>query len=280
MAEKTTQLAAIDRFTNAVLSCYGDAGNGIEVSQKEIDILKGYFLQIDLALKSSKDGLTWNMVNLTSLAPRLKHYARLGLDMQLPNHLFAVPFKSSTSKYITLNLIPGYEGRKYIAKKFAVTPFKDIIAHLVGENDTFEPIYRDATHTHDDYIFKESPFNKGKIIGAFGYVLYDDSEMNRLTVMSIEEIKKHKPAKASEKFWEGDWKNKMYLKTVIIEACKNIALDAEKIREYQEDLEQIEAYEIESTKAIADAEAEQKMSSGDMIDIDYSEFDETPAENP
>lgn len=274
--QKTTQkqeLAAIDRFTNAIISCYGDTGNGLEVTPKELDILKGYFLSIDLALQSSKDGLTWGMVNMKTLAPRLKHYARIGLDMQLPNHLFAIPFKSGNSKFVTMNLIPGYEGRKYMAKKFAINPFKDIIVHLVGKNDTFKPIYRDSTHSHDDYIFEENPFNKGEIIGGFAYVLYDDPEMNRLTVMSLEEIKKHKPARASAQFWEGDWREKMYVKTLLIEATKKIELDAEKIREYKEDIAQLEADELNNVANENSIEVNEKMSSGEVIDIDFEEIE-------
>ena len=31
---KETKLAPIDRFTNAVVSCYGDAENGLEVTDR------------------------------------------------------------------------------------------------------------------------------------------------------------------------------------------------------------------------------------------------------
>lgn len=271
---KETKLAPIDRFTNAVISCYGDSENGIEVTDREKDIIKGYFMTIDLALRNSKDGYTWSMVELDKLAPRLKHYARLGLDMQIDNHLSPVPFRSGNSGKVTMNLIPGYEGRKYIAKKFAVEPYDDIIVKLVGKNDTFKPIYKDANHDFDSYIYEENnPFDKGEIVGGFAYVKYQDNTKNKLIVMSIADIKKHMPKHGSS-FWTGEWKEKMWYKTLVIEACKGISLDAEKIRDFRQDLEQIKADELNNAASQADAEAKEKMGSGDVVDVDFNEVDE------
>lgn len=271
---KETKLAPIDRFTNAVVSCYGDAENGIEVTDREKDIIKGYFMTIDLALRNSKDGYTWSMVELDKLAPRLKHYARLGLDMQIDNHLSPVPFRSGNSGKVTMNLIPGYEGRKYIAKKFAVEPYDDIIVKLVGKNDTFKPIYKDVNHDFDSYIYEENnPFDKGEIVGGFAYVKYQDNTKNKLIVMSIADIKKHMPKHGSS-FWTGEWKEKMWYKTLVIEACKGISLDAEKIRDFRQDLEQIKADELNNAASQADAEAKEKMGSGDVVDVDFNEVEE------
>lgn len=268
---KETKLAPIDRFTNVVISCYGDSANGIEVTEKEKDIIKGYFMTIDLALRNSKDGYNWGMVELDKLAPRLTHYARLGLDMQLDNHLSPVPFRSGNSGKVTMNLIPGYEGRKYIAKKFAVEPYDDIIVKLVGKNDTFKPIYKDANHDSDSYIYEENnPFDKGEIIGGFAYVKYQDSTKNKLIVMNISDIKKHMPKHGSS-FWNGEWKEKMWLKTLVIEACKGIPLDADKIRDHRQDLEQMKADEINNSANIANAEAKEKMCSGEVVDVDFDE---------
>lgn len=272
---KETALAPIDRFTNAVISCYGDTESGIKITEREKDIIKGYFMAIDLSLKNNKDGINWSMVKLGDLAPRLTHYARLGLDMQLPNHLSPVPFKAGNSGKVTINLIPGYEGRKYVAKKFAIEPFEDIVVKLVGKNDTFKAIYKDANHEYDNYIYEEgNPFNKGEIVGGFAYVMYADKTKNQLTVMNIADIKKHMPKHGSS-FWTGDWKEKMWLKTLIIEACKKISLDAEKVREYKQDLDQIKADELNNVSTQADAEAKEKMGSGDVVDVDV-DFSEVP----
>lgn len=275
--ETSTKLATIDRFTNAVLACYGDTSSGFEVSDREKDIIKGYFLAIDLALKNSKDGYTWGMVEIDKLASRLKHYARLGLDMQMDNQLFPIPYRSGNSGKITMNLIRGYEGYKYIAKKFAIEPYSDIIVKLVGKNDTFKPIYKDANHECDSYIYEENnPFDKGEIAGGFAYVMYPDHTKNKLIVMTLAEIKKHKP-KNGNPIWDGEWKEKMWEKTLMIQAAKTVQLDPEKVRDYKQDLAQIEADEMNSAAAQADAEASEKMGSGDMVDVDvdFNEVDPT-----
>lgn len=275
MADQKNQLASIDRFTNRVMDCYGDDSNGMEITQQEKDCIKSYFLAIDLALKNSKEGYTWSMVKLDELAPRLKHYARLGLSMDLDNHLFPIPYKSGNSGKITMNLLLGYKGRQYIATKFAVNPPKDFIVHLVGEKDKFTAIYKDANHPNDNYIFETNPFDKGTICGGFCYVEYEDSSLNKLTVMSLEEIMKHKPERASNQFWGGAWKNKMYAKTLVIEACKGIALDPEKIRLYKPDLDQIDADELNAVSVESNAVADEKTGTGDIIDIeDYDEVSE------
>lgn len=276
MTEKTNQLAPIDRFTNKVLECYGDQSNGSEITEREKDIVKGYFMSIDLALRNSKQGYTWGMVEIDKLAPRLSHYARLGLDMQLDNHLSPVPFKNNDTGKIELTLIPGYEGRKYIAKKFAIEPYEDIIVKLIGKNDTFKPIYKDANHEYDDYIYEENnPFDHGEIIGGFAYVCYSDKTKNKITVMSISEIKKHEPPKGST-FWTGKWKEKMWIKTLVIEACKSISLDADKIREYRKDIDQLKADELNTVSIESNAEAHTKMSTGEFIDVDFQDEQKEP----
>lgn len=277
-AEQENQIAKIDKFTNAVVACYGDVGNGFDISDRERDIIKGYFLSIDLALKNSKDGYNWSMVNIATLAPRLKHYARLGLDMQMDNQLFPIPYRNGNTGKIDMNLIRGYEGYKYIAKRFAIEPFDDIIVRLVGKNDTFKPIYKDANHECDSYIYEETnPFDKGEIIGGFAYTIYHDHTKNKLLVMSLADIKKHKPKKGNP-IWDGEWKEKMWLKTLVIEAAKKVPLDSEKVREYKQDLARIEADEMNSAAATANAEASEKMGSGDVIDFDadFTEVDTEP----
>lgn len=265
------KVSMIDRFTEKVIECYGDCSNGLEATEKEKDIIKGYFLSIDLALKNSKDGYSWKMVEIDKLAPKLKHYARIGLDMQLPNHLSPVPFKTGNTGKIAINLIPGYEGRVYIAKKFALDPIDDIVVKLVGKNDTFKPIYKDKNNKCDNYIYEENnAFDKGEIIGGFAYIVYPDETKNKLIKMSIAEIKKHMPKHGSS-FWTGDWKEKMWEKTLVIEACKKITLDAEKIRAYKEDLEQIKADELNNSFAQSNTQATENMCSEEMIDVDFED---------
>lgn len=278
MAEQKNQLAAIDRFTNVVMACYGEEDSNSAISKQERDCIKSYFQGIDLALRNSKEGYTWKQVRMDELAPRLKHYAHLGINMNIDNHLFAIPYKDGDSGMIKMNLLLGYKGRQYQARKFAINPPKNFIVHLVCKNDSFQAIYKDANHANDNFVFVENTFDRGEILGAFCYVEYEDSSLNKLTVMTLSEILAHKPPRASDKFWGGPFKSKMFLKTVVIEACKQIDMDAEKMRLYQADIDQIRADELNAASVEANAVAEEKTATGDFIDVDFSDVDEETGE--
>lgn len=273
------QLSVVDRFTNSVISCYGDEEISLAPTEKEKKLIQGYFWNIDLMLKNSKEGYNWSMVKMSELAPRLKNCAQLGLDMSLPNNLFPVAYKDGNSGKINIVLTKGYNGYKNIAMKFSANRVKDIIVHLVGENDTFKAIYKDVNHPNDNYIFEEKSFNKGDTIGGFSYVVYEDESLNKLVVMSLDEIKKHMPKRGST-FWTGEWAFKMYIKTLIIEAAKTISINPDKVLEYKNIMERMKADELENEKILSSVEASKKMSSGDIIDIDFedvasdSEYDE------
>lgn len=269
------KLAPIDRFTNSIMKCYGDQENGISITEREKDCIKSYFQVIDRTLRDSDKGYNWNMVRMDKLAPALYHYARIGLDMNIPNHLSPVPYMERETGKVNMTLIVGYAGEMYKAMKFAVNRPKNIIAHLIGKNDRFTALRKDANHPYETYIFEENSLDKGECIGAFCYVEYDDESLNSLTVMNIEEIMNHKPDRASEKFWGGKWKGKMQLKTVIKEACKKIPMDAEKIRDYKQDLAQFDADSLNFTAVESNAIADEKTGTGDIIDIeDYEEVSE------
>lgn len=265
-------LSVVDRFTNAVISCYGNEEISLAPTEKEKKLIQGYFWNIDLMLKNSKEGYTWGMVKMPELAPRLKDCAQLGLDMSLPNNLFPVAYKDGNSGKINIVLTKGYNGYKNIAMKFSANRVKDIIVHLVGENDTFKAIYKDANHPNDNYIFEENSFNKGDTIGGFSYVVYEDESLNKLIVMSIDEIKKHMPKRGSA-FWTGEWAFKMHIKTLIIEAAKTISIDPDRVLEYKNIMERMKADELENEKILSDAEASEKMSSGEFVDIEFEEID-------
>ena len=94
-SKEGTKLTASERFTNLVISKYANIAQGIDVTDKEKAIIAGYYIVIDKAIKSAKNPIEWNEVDLNSLALDLAHRARLGLEMQMPNHLFGTPCKNT-----------------------------------------------------------------------------------------------------------------------------------------------------------------------------------------
>lgn len=271
MANTATQLSkasAAERFTSLVCNKYGDVAKGIDITEKEKAIISGYFICLDNAL--AKQNITWNELDLNSLALDLAHKARLGLDMQMKNYLAPAPYKNNKTGKITLTLITGYEGERHLAMKFAHNVPKDIRAELVYSTDKFIPIKKDHNNPCDKYEFAiTNPFDRGTIIGGFGYIEYEDSTNNVLVVMPEKDILKRKPSYAADEFW-GKWREKMYLKTIMKETCRQISLDVDKVREYRDTFEYERQRELDYAKAAADEEITANANKGEFVDVDFT----------
>ena len=114
----------------------------------------------------------------------------------------------------------------------------------------------------------------GEIVGGFGYIEYTEPTKNKLIIMTIKDILKRKPDKASGEFWEvrkqpGEkgqkvevetegWFEEMCLKTVKREvySAKNMPKGPEKIDDAYEymRMQEIRLAQME-TQEVIDAEA-------------------------
>ncbi len=280
MAENTNNNGAAasgkrlsEAFCELVVKKYSDVAHGLIVTEKEKAIIAGYFISIDNAIK--KMGIDWKEIDNNSLALDLAHKARLGLDMQMPNYLFPVPYRNKNDA-VTLTLINGYKGDIHLAMKFAEEIPLNIRAELVYDTDEFIPIKKGAGSPHDSYKLNiKNPFARGNIIGGFGYVDYANPVKNVLVIMSKADILKRKPSYASKEFW-GTWEEKMFLKTIIKETCRHIPLDVDKVREYRDTLDYERERELDYAKAEAEAEISANANTGDFIDAEFN--DKKPAE--
>lgn len=264
--------SASEMFTSKVLREFGSNVGQIQATEYQRQLIQGYFVSIDRALKMAEqrrldrnegnsdhkydnnDPITWNTVDLTSLALDVVHYARMGLDMMQPNHLSAIPFKDNHRKtaagtaVYTVNLMPGYNGIQYIAEKYALEKPQGVTVELVYSTDSFRPIKKSRSNDVEGYEFEvNNAFNRGEVVGGFGYIEYADPKKNKLVVMSRKDIEKRKPQKASAEFWGGkktEWQNgkkvevesdgwfeEMCLKTLKREvySAKNMPRDPKKI---------------------------------------------------
>lgn len=259
---------ASERFTSMVMRQFGGAVGAPELTEFQKRLIQGYFIAVDRALKTAEDErlrknknnrdhkfdndlpVTWENVNLTDLALDVVHYARMGLDMMQDNHLFPIPYKNNKTKKYDMNLMPGYNGIRYIAEKYAVEAPVAITTELVYSTDTFKPIKKSAKNRVESYEFAiNQPFDRGNVVGGFGYIEYSDDSRNELIIMSLKDILKRKPRYASANFWGGtqkEWKDgkqvetevegwfdEMCLKTLIREvySAKHIPRDPMKIDE-------------------------------------------------
>lgn len=268
-AVQTTTTGAMnmsERFTNKVLTEFGSNAGSLRISDYQRSLVQGYFVGISRALEKAEEErvhknernsdpkwnnntpITWQNVNMQDLALDVVHYARLGLDMMQENHISPIPYKNKKTGQYDITLMPGYNGIRYIAENYALVKPKSVTIDLVYSSDTFKPIKKSVSHPIEAYEFEiNNPFDRGQLIGGFGYIEYDDPARNELVIMTMKDIMKRKPKYASANFWGGEvkdfktkstetvdgWLEEMCKKTLVREvySAKHIPRDPRKIDE-------------------------------------------------
>lgn len=245
-------MSASQRFTDLVMREFTNSTGMVKITEHQKSLIQGYFIACDNALlaaeqkrlkkaeEKSKWGeaakaqapYTWDNVNIgAKLAQRIVVYAKLGLDMTLPNHLFCIPYMNGTNRKYDLNFQEGYRGKEIKTKKYSYYTIRNISYELVYSNDKFTPHKRGAKQRYDTYDFEiVNPFDRGNLVGGFAYIEFEDPQRNILLIMSKADIEKRKEASPSggKGFWE-KWYDEMALKTVVNAACNKVTLDPEKI---------------------------------------------------
>ncbi|MBT9143489.1 MAG: hypothetical protein DDT29_01897 [Dehalococcoidia bacterium] len=300
------KLTASERFTAKVLQEFGSNVAGTSpVTDYQRALIQGYFIVIDRALKTAEEGrlrknesnkdrkydnalpMSWANVNLPELALDVMHYARVGLDMMQDNHLFPIPYKNNKTGKYDMTLMPGYNGIRYIAEKYAVEKPVAVTVELVYTSDIFRAVKKNRENPVESYEFEiVNAFDRGEIVGGFGYLEFADPLKNKLIIMPMKDIEKRKPIYASAEFWGGTvkkweggklvevesagWLEEMCLKTIKREvySAKHIPRDPRKI---DDDYHFLRAREAR----IADIEAQAEIDhNANTIVIDTSEPEE------
>lgn len=292
--ENKKELTASERFTGMVMKEFEGNIGELNLNEYQRQLIRNYFIGIDNALKATEERrsyskkkandpqVIWQNVNMNKLAIDVVQNAKLGLDMAVTNHLSVVPYLNGKTKKYDLNLMPGYEGLRYIAIKYAIYPVIDIRIELVHKNDSFKTITRNNI---DGYEFDiANPFDRGEVIGGFGYIRYQDETRNKLITMSKEELLKRKPSTAAVEFWGGEkdiwengkvvgkepvegWQEEMLYKTMVRATCKKVPLDPKKINEsYIYVMETSENYYVETQEDKVEQEIEEN-ANREVIDI-------------
>lgn len=256
--QKSENLTNSERFSNMVIKEFKGNVGELNLNEYQKQLIRNYFIGIDNALKvaetsrqfskkkANEPPITWENVNMNALARDVVQNAKLGLDMSIKNHLHVVPYKNNKTNKYDLNLMPGYEGLKYIASKYSLYKILDIKVELVRETDVFQATSKNNV---DGYEFKiTNPFSRGNVVGGFGYIRYENEIHNQLVIMSIDELMKRKPSTASAEFWGGTkdkwedgkhigkeeiagWTDEMLYKTMVRATCKKVPVDPKKIND-------------------------------------------------
>lgn len=267
------------RFTEMVIKQFnGNIAGGLKITDYQRQLIQGYFIGIDRALKLAEDArirknennkdhkydnslpINWNTINLTNLALDIVSYARMGLDMMQPNHLFAIPYKNNKAQNYDVTLMPGYNGIKYVAEKYAIDKPSSVSIELVRSTDSFKPLKKSRGNDVEGYEFEiNNAFDRGEVVGGFGYIEYPDPLKNKLVIMTMKDIQKRKPEYASAEFWGGkkkSWQNgkqvevetdgwfeEMCMKTLVREiySAKHMPRDPKKIDDAYQHMKLAEA---------------------------------------
>ena len=248
MAEKKKETVAkreptvSERFVAKVQQEFeGAVGHGVAFTAYEKQLASNLYIHIDSELKrldadrlkssggERKTAITWKTINMQKLATDAVHRIRVGLDALIPNHISIIPYFNSKLQVYDVDLRIGYKGKDYYRRRAAGTKPKDIRYELVHETDEFTPIKKSGQVDVEGYEFKiTQPFDRGDVIGGFGYIMYEDPTKNYLAIVSEKEFKKAEGIAKASNFWR-DWGDKMRYKTLVHRTTDYLDTDPEKV---------------------------------------------------
>jgi len=265
VAKKDATLS--ERFMLRVISEFGSGAGEIALSRSQKRLAQNYFHAVDAVLKMAEEKrlkksgkyqdqtpITWQNVNIESLAVNVVSAARIGWDPLEKNHVSMIPYKNNTTQKYDIGFVPGYRGIELKAKKYGLDTPSSVTVEVVFKNDDFKVIKKDRNNQIENYEFSTpNPFDRGEIVGGFYYHEYTDTpQRNRLVVFSLKDILKRKPKYASAEFWGGEkdvwvkdektgknrkegtekidgWFEEMCYKTIYRAAYGSITIDSQKV---------------------------------------------------
>ena len=213
---------------------------------------------------------------MTKLALDAVHRIGLGLDALIPNHLHPIPYFNKRLKKYDLDLRLGYVGKDYCRRELAIEKPLDIRYELVYTNDVFKPLMKSSQYSIEDYQFEiPKPFDRGEVIGGFGYIMYDDTIKNKLIIVPLKEFEKAEKIAKTQDFWgESNWKERMQYKTLVHRVTDKLPIDPKKLNiksyayvEFQEG----DAIDIKEEKDVSETVAQQNEDKTDK-DLAYQDF--------
>ena len=285
-----------ERFVNQLSKELTALAPGAVVSDFQRRLGLNYFAKIDQTLKDLEKkrlakseqyresiAYTWANINMQKLALDVVAFTKIGLDPLQPNHINLIPYANNAQGRYDIGFIPGYRGMEIKAKKYGYDVPDEVIVELVYSTDKFKQHKRDKDNHIESYEFEVvNDFDRGEIIGGFYYFNYKENPTkNRIKVMTMADIMKRQPKKASAEFWGGSkdvwengkkttvqidgWKEEMCWKTVFRAAYNSITIDSEKIDDAFRRM-----IEIENDGAIQalEAEIEENANKGETLTIE------------
>ena len=264
------------RFTSMVVREFGTQVGKLQLNPFQMRLAQNLFVAIDNQLKNldakrldtsggdKRTPIEWKNVNMDKLAVDSVHRVELGLDALIPNHIHPIPYFNKRLKKYDLDLRIGYAGKDCYRRKMAMEEPVDIVYELVYSNDEFRPIKKSAANPVESYEFNiKNSFDRGDVIGGFGYIVYQDPKKNKLVLVSRKEMDKSK-AQGNDTFWKNH-PEMMMIKTVVHRTTAKLPVDPEKVNASFLAVEQDDSFDVAAERV--DDEIEER-ANGEVIDIE------------
>lgn len=239
--DTSVQATQSERFLKNVETQFAaEAGAPMAFSDYEKTLAQHLFLKVDNVLKdletkrlaASKpygESYTWQNVNMRKLALDAVHRVQLGLDALVPNHIHPVPYFNKREGKYDLDLRVGYVGKAYYRQQVAVDVPVGIVYELVYSTDEFIPLKKSFSNEIESYEFNiKNAFDRGDIVGGFGYIIYDDPKKNTLIMVGEKDFEKSKKAAQSDAFWSKHPVEMRY-KTLVHRVTDKLQVDPKKV---------------------------------------------------
>jgi recombination protein RecT len=266
-----------ERFTNAVVREFGSIAKNIQLTPYQKRLAQHLFLKIDASLNEaeskrtdkSKPAIAWANINMTKLATDAMHRVDLGLDALIPATIYPIAYLNSRTQKYDLDLRIGYKGEDFYRRAMAIDPPVDVRYELVYEKDKFRPIKKRIGCDIESYEFEvaDTPFDRGEVVGGFGYIEYTDPKRNQLILVTDKDFKKSEAKAGSDKFWK-PYRDEMKYKTLVHRTTDKIPIDPQKVSSsflaVQQESDYIDAEVVSShIKEVANT--------GPVIEIEHTE---------
>lgn len=241
--EQTTDVAKAEptysqRFTAMVVREFSQELGTLQMTPYQERLAQHLFIGVDISLKKleadrlkkdvKKLPIVWTNVNMEKLAIDAVHRVELGLDALIPNHIHTIPYLNGKTGKYDLDLQIGYVGKDYYKRKMALVTPKDIIYRLVYKNDAFKPKMK-TLQNPESYDFQvPKPFDRGEVVGGFGYIEYDDPTLNRLIIVSKASFDKSQKKAQSDAFW-GPYTEEMQMVALVRRVTAKLNIDPRKV---------------------------------------------------
>ena len=227
-----------ERFALSVEKQYGGEVGSLSMTEYDKTLAQHLFVRIDAAfaeMNARKSGndipVSWNNVNMRKLAIDAVHRVQLGIDALIPGHLYPIAYFTGKTQQYDVDLRIGYKGELYYKMRASVKPVQDVRIELVYDTDEFTVYKKGVSCDVEGYDFRiTNPFDRGTLVGGFGYLAFEHAGDNVLVVLSKAEIERYRASSkaAGGNFWR-DWYEQMAYKTIVHRLMDRIIIDPEKI---------------------------------------------------